>query len=95
VMDTDALIDNIESGKIFAAGIDAFETERGKLYLDCIGQVLKDRQLAVLQSFPNVVVTPHVAFYTDEAAYGMVEGVYKAITLWEKGEKNPLEVTFD
>jgi len=42
-----------------------------------------------------VVVTPHVAFYTDEAAYGMVEGVYKAITLWEKGEKNPLEVTFD
>jgi len=95
VMDTDALIDNIESGKIFAAGIDAFETERGKLYLDHIGKVQKDRQLAVLQSFPNVVVTPHVAFYTDEAAYGMVEGVYKAIVLWEKGEVNPLEVTFD
>ena len=34
---------------------------------------MKDDTLARLKSFPNLVITPHLGFYTDEAVSNMVE----------------------
>lgn len=67
------LIDAIESGKVGAAALDVVEDETGLYYNDLKGQVVNNRELALLKSYPNVIVTSHTAFYTDQAVRDMVE----------------------
>lgn len=73
LMDSDALIDNIESGKIGFACLDVVEHEEGLYYFNRMGEPLNNPRLAILNSYPNVIVTPHTAFYTEEAVSNMVE----------------------
>ena len=73
LIDTKALIEGIESGKISAAGLDVIEDEFGMYYYDRKSDVLKKRDLYILRGFPNVIVTPHMAFYTDQAVSDMVK----------------------
>ena len=73
LIDTEALIDGIESGKIGFAGLDVIEHESGLYYFNRMGEPLNNPQLAILRSYANVLVTPHTAFYTDEAVANMVE----------------------
>jgi D-lactate dehydrogenase len=73
LIDTQALIDGIDSGKIGFAGLDVIEHENGLYYFNRMGEPLNNPQLAVLKSYSNVIVTPHTAFYTDEAVANMVE----------------------
>jgi len=91
LIDTDALIEGIESGKIGGAALDVLEDENGLYYWDRSGDVIDNRQLAMLKSFPNVIVSPHTAFYTDQAVYGMCYHVFEAVRRFEAGEENPLE----
>ena len=76
LVDTDALIDAIESGHLGFACLDTIENEYGIYYHDRMGEVVGNRQLAILNSFPNVINTPHVAFYTEEAVSDMVENSF-------------------
>lgn len=71
LIDTDALIDGIECGKIGFAGLDVVEHEDGLYYFNRMGEPLHNPKLAILQSYSNVVVTPHTAFYTKEAVSDM------------------------
>ena len=48
------------------------EKELGLYYNDLRYQPLDNRELAILKSFPNVLFTPHMAFYTEEAIRDMV-----------------------
>ena len=73
LVDTQALIDGIESGKVGFAGLDVVEHESGLYYFNRMGEPLNNPQLAILRSYSNVVVTPHTAFYTQEAVSDMVE----------------------
>ncbi|MFQ7574828.1 MAG: D-isomer specific 2-hydroxyacid dehydrogenase family protein [Lachnospira sp.] len=73
LIDTDALIDGIESGKIGFAGLDVIEHESGLYYFNRTGEPLGNPKLAILRSYSNVLVTPHTAFYTDEAVSNMAE----------------------
>jgi D-lactate dehydrogenase len=73
LIDTQALIDGIESGKVGFAGLDVVEQESGLYYFNRMGEPLGNPQLAILKSYSNVIVTPHTAFYTDEAVANMVE----------------------
>lgn len=73
LIDTDALIDGIENGKIGFAGLDVVEHESGLYYFNRMGEPLNNPKLAILRSYSNVVVTPHTAFYTDEAVSNMAE----------------------
>jgi D-lactate dehydrogenase len=73
LIDTQALIDGIESGKVGFAGLDVIEQESGLYYFNRMGEALNNPQLAILKSYSNVIVTPHTAFYTDEAVANMVE----------------------
>ena len=65
LIDTDALIDGIESGKVGFAGLDVVEHESGLYYFDRMGEPLHNPRLAILRSYSTVVVSPHTAFYTD------------------------------
>lgn len=73
LIDTAAFMDAIESGKIGAAALDVIENETEIFYRDFKSQPLKNRDLAILKSYPNVTVMPHTAFYTDQAVSDMVE----------------------
>ena len=66
LVDTQALIRGILSGKIGAAGLDVYEEENENVYQDRAGEVFESIP-ARLCSFPNVVMTSHQAFFTREA----------------------------
>lgn len=91
LVDSDALIEGIESGKVGGAALDVLEDEYGLYYLNRSGDVLVNRQMAILKSFPNVILSPHTAFYTDEAVNDMCRAVFEAVRAFEAGEDMHLE----
>lgn len=92
LVDSEALIEGIENGKIGAAALDVVEDEFGMYYYDRKSDALINRPLAILKSFPNVIVTPHMAFYTDRDVKDMVHASVESCLLEEKGEENPWKV---
>ncbi|MFI3213419.1 MAG: D-isomer specific 2-hydroxyacid dehydrogenase family protein [Eubacteriales bacterium] len=73
LINTQAVIKGIESEKIGGLALDTIENESGLVHIDHKVNILKNRDMAYLRQFPNVVVTPHFAFYTDDATKNMVE----------------------
>jgi D-lactate dehydrogenase len=67
LVDTGALIDALKSGQLGGVGLDVYEEEEGVFFEDLSGQILKDDELARLLTFPNVIITAHQAFLTQEA----------------------------
>ena len=86
------LIEALENGKLFGAGLDLIDNDRLIYYRDQKYKTLKHRQMAVLNSMPNVLVMPHMAFYTDKAVEDMVYNSLESCMLFAKGEENPLLV---
>ena len=87
LMDTTALIEGIESGKIGALGLDVVEGERGIAHEDHRIDILSNQQMAYLRQFRNVTMTPHMAFYTDVAVSHMVEcGVAGLVEMLQNGD---------
>ncbi|MEV6830380.1 NAD(P)-dependent oxidoreductase [Amycolatopsis sp. NPDC051102] len=72
LIDTDALLVALESGRLGGAALDVLEGEEGVFYSDCRGKAVGSRLLRLLE-LPNVIVTPHVAYYTDRALRDTVE----------------------
>lgn len=72
LMNLDDLIDCIESEKIGGLGLDTVESEEKLIHLDLRTDILDNRRIAYLRQFPNVVMTQHMAFYTDAAVRSMV-----------------------
>jgi D-lactate dehydrogenase len=72
LIDTPALIAALESGQVGYAALDVLENEEGLYYYDRTGDVIANRDMAVLRSFPNVILSPHTAFYTQSAVEHMV-----------------------
>ena len=67
VIDTKAVIEGLKSGRIGYLGIDVYEEEGDLFFEDLSDKVIKDDTLARLQTFPNVLITAHQAFFTQEA----------------------------
>ena len=89
LIDTSALIEAIESRKVGAAALDVLEQESGLYYADLKAVPIPNHDLALLKAFPNVIVTPHTAFYTEEAVEHMVAGTVKGLLACEQGGENP------
>lgn len=92
LIDTKALISALESGKVGAAGLDVIEDEFGMYYYDLKSDVLSKRDLYILRGFPNVIVTPHMAFYTDQAVSDMVKHSIESCMLRAEGKEDPWTV---
>ena len=71
LIDTKALIDNLKSQKVGAAGLDVYEEEGTYFYEDFSFSIMKDDVLARLLSFSNVLITSHQAFFTSEALHNI------------------------
>lgn len=67
LIDTKALIEALKSGRLGGVGLDVYEEEEGVFFEDLSGQILHDDELARLLTFPNVLITAHQAFLTQEA----------------------------
>jgi D-specific alpha-keto acid dehydrogenase len=67
LVDTAALLSALESGRLGGAALDVLEGEEGTFYTDCRGKVVENDLLVRLQELPNVLVSPHTAYYTDHA----------------------------
>ena len=92
LIDSRALIEAVESGKVGAAGLDVVENEFGLYYYDHKNDILKNRELALLRSFPNVTVSHHMAFYTDEEVKTVIRDSLTGCKLVMEGKENPWEV---
>ena len=86
--DTQALIQSLESGRLGYAGLDVYENEQGLFFKDHSRDPIQDELFLKLRSLPNVIITPHQAFLTEEAIENIVQTTVSNITAFEQG--NPI-----
>ena len=83
--DTQALIKALELGNLGYAGLDVYENEQGLFFKDHAGEIIHDELFLKLRSLPNVIITPHQAFLTQEAIENIVETTLMNISAFEQG----------
>ncbi|MEL7509005.1 MAG: 2-hydroxyacid dehydrogenase [Cyanobacteria bacterium J06636_28] len=86
LVDTTAVIEAIKSGRVGYFGIDVYEREGGLFFEDLSDTVIQDDTFQLLQSFPNVVITAHQAFFTKEALSNIAETTLSNINDIEAGQ---------
>lgn len=79
LVDAEAVLSGIKSRKVGAACLDVYEEESDLFFEDNSGHIMQDDTLARLISMPNVIVTSHQAFLTEEALENIAETTIKNI----------------
>ena len=92
LIDTEALIDGLECGKIGGAALDVLEEEAGLFHFDKKSEQINHRAMSILKDMPNVIFSPHMAFYTQEAIGDMVMHCVESCILELNGKDNPWRV---
>lgn len=86
LMNIPDITNGIETEKIGALALDVFENEEGIYHVDRRMEIIKNREMAYLRQFPNVIMTQHIAFYTDAAVKSMVAcGVNSLVSFIKTG----------
>jgi D-lactate dehydrogenase len=85
LVDSQALVNSLKSGKIGGAGLDVYEEEEGIFFFDLSASVLHDDTLARLLTFPNVIITAHQAFLTREALRNIAETTLRSMHQFASG----------
>ena len=80
LIDSEALLEGIKERKIGAACLDVYEEESDVFFRDFSGHILDDDTLARLITMPNVLVTSHQAFLTEEALENIAATTVKNLT---------------
>jgi D-lactate dehydrogenase len=73
ILDTAAVIEALKSGRIGHLGLDVYEEEEKLFFEDLSGSVIEDDVFARLLTFPNVLVTGHQGFFTEQAMRAIAE----------------------
>ena len=73
LINTEDLVEGLKNRKIGAAGLDVYEEESDIFYEDFSNEIITDDVLARLLTFPNVLITSHQAFLTNEALHNIAE----------------------
>ncbi len=94
LIDATALTDALESGKVGHAALDVWEQENGMIYVNRMGDTIQNREYALLKSFPNVIMAPHTAFYTEKAVNSMAYNAFKCIHDMLEHKENPLVLLY-
>jgi D-lactate dehydrogenase len=86
VVDTSALIKALHSGQLAGAAFDTLDNEQNVFNQDLRGKELTDKNLDALMKMHNVLITPHIGFYTTEAVRNMVDiGLDSAVSILTSG----------
>lgn len=89
LIESEALLKALKEHKIGAAGLDVYEEESALFFEDFSGSVIQDDVLQLLVSLPNVIVTSHQAFLTNEALRNIAQTTIHNLNAFYAGE--PLE----
>ncbi|MFR8570405.1 MAG: NAD(P)-dependent oxidoreductase, partial [Longicatena caecimuris] len=92
LIDNEALIKGIEKGKIQGAAFDVVEGETGIYYQKQKGRVLPSREMLLLNSYPNVILSPHMAFLTDDSNRDMVYHSMESCLAFMEGEEDAMRI---
>ncbi|MBD2326103.1 2-hydroxyacid dehydrogenase [Alkalinema sp. FACHB-956] len=92
LMDTQAVINHIKAGRIGYLGIDVYEQEENLFFQDLSDEIIQDDTFQLLQSFPNVLITAHQAFFTRNALENIADTTLLNITQFEQGQPLPNQV---
>lgn len=92
LIDTRAVIEALKSGRLGHLGLDVYEEEGPLFFEDRSGRVIQDDVFARLLTFPNVVITGHQAFFTEEALTAIAQTTMDNITAFEQGRTLANEV---
>lgn len=94
LMNAEAVIAGIKSGKIGYLGIDVYEKEDALFFSDLSDAVIQDDTFQLLQSFPNVVITAHQGFFTRNALENIATTTLSNITDFEQEQPLKNEVAY-
>jgi D-specific alpha-keto acid dehydrogenase len=88
LIDTEALVQALDSGRLGGAALDVVEGEEGVFYRDCREASIESKPLLRLQELPNVLISPHTAYYTDHALRDTVENSIINCLNYESGNQH-------
>lgn len=94
LVDAEALLEGIKSRKVGAACLDVYEEEADLFFEDNSGHIMEDDTLARLISMPNVIVTSHQAFLTEEALSNIAETTVKNLVGFAQTNQCPNELCY-
>ena len=94
LVDAEALLAGIKSRKVGAACLDVYEEETDFFFEDFSGHILEDDILARLISMPNVIVTSHQAFLTEEALSNIAQTTVENIVQMLENGEGPNELCY-
>ena len=87
VVDTAAVLDALETGRLSAYGADVYEHECGVFFRDCSTRGYDDPLLQRLLAQPRALITPHQAFFTHEALREIAAGVAASVNAFASGAR--------
>ena len=87
LIDTEAMIYGLKKGIIGYLGLDVYEEEETLFFRDLSEAVIQDDVFLRLQTFPNVVITGHQAFFTKEALENITNTTLANISRFETNPK--------
>jgi len=93
LIDSGAAVDALKSGKIGYLGLDVYEEEADLFFEDLSNEVIQDDVFARLLTFPNVVITGHQAYFTENALETIADTTLANITEFERDQDCMNEVT--
>ncbi len=93
LVDTEAAIEALKSGQLGGLAIDVYEQEAGLFFRDLSSEIISDDIIQRLLAFPNVIVTGHQAFFTQEAIATICETTMNSIGEFASGKPLSNEVT--
>jgi D-specific alpha-keto acid dehydrogenase len=88
LVDTEALVSALETGRLGGAALDVLEGEEGIFYADRSAKPIESPLLRRLHRLPNVVISPHTAYYTDHALSDTVENSIVNCLKFARGDQH-------
>lgn len=92
LVDSKALITGLKSGKIGYLGMDVYEQEENLFFEDLSGSIIQDDVISRLMTFPNVLITAHQAFFTENAMSNIAHTTLQNIKDFAEGKPLKNEV---
>mgnify|MGYP000942761914 CR=1 FL=1 len=82
------LVGELRAGRFAGVGLDVYEAEAGLFFLDKSLEAVEDDTLARLVTFPNVLVTSHQAYYTEDAVGQIVDATARNVLDYREGRRS-------
>jgi D-lactate dehydrogenase len=95
LIDTAALIEGLKSRKVGGVALDVYEQEADLFFEDLSNEIIQDDVFQRLLTFPNVLITGHQAFLTEEALSAIAETTLSSLSILEAGQTPTTRVTIE